>query len=175
MGKIAILGLGQSLALYEPDNYDTSIGVNDIWRHHKTPYVVCLDHPNVFLKWQDRLKVINECRPTRFYSQIVRWDTHPAFQQITLYPGYPEKHIDIDLPHFYKSFCSPYVSVQIAYKYLDATEIDIYGVDLVNHPHLDRNLCAKIKIHFGHLFTALRKKDVKIQVYGQGILKSLVQ
>ena len=173
MGAIAILGLGQSLNLFDPEGYDTTIGVNDIWRHYKSNYVVCLDHPNVFLKWQDRLKVINECRPKKFYSQIVRWDTHPAFQQITLYPGYPEKHIDISQPHFYKSFCSPFVAVQIAYKYFDATEIDIYGVDLVNHPNLDRVLCSKIKIHFTHLFNALRQKDVKINVFGHGILKNI--
>jgi hypothetical protein len=165
MGMVAVLGLGDSLKEYEGG---FAIGVNDIWRYVETEAVVVLDYERVFTP--DRLKVIKLCKPEAFYSQIVAWDIRPDFRKIDLIPGYPDHAVDLDLAGFYKSFCSPFVAVQIAFKIYKAEEIHLYGVDLVNHPHLDFNICQKIKLHFANLRKALTAKGCQFIVHGKGIL-----
>ena len=169
--RIAILGMGDSLKEYHPDEYDFAIGVNDIWRYVKTKYVVCLDHRKVFTA--DRISVIDDCKPVAFYSQIVNWDTRPDFVKIDLLPGYPDNFCQLETKAFHKSFCSPFVACQIAYKYHKADEIHLFGVDMVNHPHLDIELCDKIKIHFKNLKTSLLDKNCPLIIHGEGILKDI--
>ena len=77
MGKIAVIGLGESWKLYKEEEYDLSIGVNDVWRNVKTDVLVCVDPRKNFTA--DRLKTIDESKPTAFYSQIVNWDSRPDF------------------------------------------------------------------------------------------------
>jgi hypothetical protein len=170
MGKIAVLGLGESIKLYTPD-YDLTIGVNDIWQFVKTDVVVCLDNPSAFNS--DRLKVINDCTPMAFYSQMVVWDTRPDFQKIALTDDYPNNVCRLDLPKYYKSYCSPFVAVQIAWKAYFADEIHLFGVDLLSHPNLTGELCTKIKLHFKNLKTALTENNCKLVIHGSGILKDL--
>jgi hypothetical protein len=170
MAKIAVLGLGPSLNSYTSD-YDLSIGVNDIWRFIKTDVVVCLDNPSAFKP--DRLKAINECTPMAFYSQMVVWDTRKDFVKLNLLDGYPDNLVQFDTPALHKSYCSPFVACQIAYKYYFADEIHLFGVDLTSHPHLDKLLCAKIITHFRNLKTALTQKGCDLIVHGEGILKDL--
>ncbi len=169
--KISILGLGPSLALFIKDDYDICIGVNDIWRSVETDIVVCLNPRKDFTP--DRLKYIDGCKPQVFYSQIVAWDTRPDFRKINILPGYPDVFCKLDDPAFQKSYCSPFVAAQIGWKYYDASEIHLFGVDMINHPHLDQQLCGKIKMHFRHLKTALLGKNCIFVVHGDGILKDL--
>lgn len=169
--KIAVLGLGNSLSLFHKEDYEISIGVNDIWRFVKTDAVVCLDHAKVFK--YDRLKVINECTPDAFFSQIVNWDIKKNFVKLNLHSQYPENICRLDTPQYEKSFCSPFVAAQIAYREYDANEIHIFGVDMVNHPHLDARLCIRIRKHFVNLKTALNQKNCKMIIYGNGILKDI--
>ena len=168
MGIVAVLGLGHSINLYNPDDYEISIGVNDIWKFHKTTAIVCLDYPKVFTP--DRLKVINESTPDKFYSQIVIWDTRKDFQKINIIPGYPDKICNINTPDYQKSYCSPFVACQIAFKIYKATEIHLYGVDMLNHPNLKKDICVIIKKHFNNLNVALLEKGCKLTVFGNGIL-----
>jgi len=168
--RISVLGLGPSLESYNSD-FDLSIGVNDIWRFVKTDVVVCLDNPSVFKP--DRLKVINECTPKAFYSQMVVWDTRKDFVKINLLPGYPDNIVQFGTPSLHKSLCSPFVACEIAYKYYFADEIHLFGVDLINHPHLDQTLCNKIKIHFKNLKVALNQKGCDLIIHGEGILKNI--
>ena len=169
--KIAILGLGSSWRLFKKEDYDLSIGVNDVWRNVKTDVLVCLDHAKVFS--YDRLKVINESKPKAFYSQIVNWDFRPEFRKLDFYSQYPELVCNLNEAKYEKSFCSPFVAAQIAFKEYGATEIHIFGVDLINHPHLDSRLCARIKKHFINLKTALTKENCKLIIHGEGILKDI--
>jgi hypothetical protein len=169
--KIAVLGLGPSLELFIKDDYDLSIGVNDIWRYVNTDVVVCLNPAKDFTA--DRLKFIQESKPQAFYSQIVNWDFRTDFKKINIASGYPDVSCNLDLPVFQKSFCSPFVAVQVAYKIYRATEIHLFGIDMTNHPHLDHALCAKIKMHFKHLKYALKSKNCTFVVHGDGILKDL--
>ena len=88
--KIAVLGLGTSLELFVKQDYDLCIGVNDIWRYVDTDVVVCLDNEKAFTP--GRLRVINECHPKAFYSQIVNWDYRSDFRKIDILPGYPDTY-----------------------------------------------------------------------------------
>jgi len=169
--KIAVLGLGPSLEEFIKEDYDLCIGVNDIWRYVDTDAVVCLDQRKVFNA--DRLKYIDECKPKAFYSQIVNWDTRSDFHKIDFLPGYPDHVCHLDRREYQKSYCSPFVGVQIAFKVYSADEVHLFGIDLLDHPHLDRILCAKIKRHFKNLKAALLDKNCPLIVHGEGILKDI--
>jgi hypothetical protein len=168
---IAVLGLGPSLNLFRAEEFELSIGVNDIWRHHHTDVIVCLDKFSAFTP--ERLKVIQNSKPKAFYSQMVIWDTRPDFVKINLQLGYPDRICTVETSVFWKSFCSPFVACQVAYWHYGATEIHVFGVDLVNHPHLDQPLCGRIKVHFKHLKVALALKGCEMIIHGDGILKDL--
>jgi hypothetical protein len=166
--KIAVLGTGPSVDLFDPIDYDLWIGVNDIWKFVATDVIVCLDNKKRFTP--ERMAVINRSTPHAFYSQIVEWDTRDDFKKISITPGYPDQVVDLSLPSYAKSYCSPFVAVQIAFKVYGAKEIHLYGVDLVNHPHLNGELCKKIKVHFRNLKRALVEQGCQMVVYGNGIL-----
>ena len=168
--KIAVLGLGGSLNEFNPDNFDMSVGVNDIWRYHRCEAVVCLDRRQNFTA--DRMGVIDECRPFDFYSHLACYKERPDFRPIEILSSYPDVTCDVTLRQFQRSFCSPFVAVQIAYRYYNAAEIHIFGVDLLNHPKLNNDLCDKIKRHFINLKKALDGKCTLI-VHGDGILKNI--
>lgn len=172
MGKIACLGLGSSINLFDPSQYELSVGVNDIWRYYHTEAVVCLDKRQSFT--QDRMRYIDECEPQAFYSQMVIYDTRPEFIKINLAPGYPDGSCNIDTPYLQKSFCSPFVAVQIAWKYYFADEVHLYGVDLIDHPHLNKDICTRIKIHFQNLKNSLKVHNCQLIVHGSGILVDLL-
>ena len=170
--KIAILGLGYSLTDFNSEEFDLSIGVNDIWRIVKSDIVCCFNHPNDFIP--DRLIVIQDCKPQAFFSQMVIWNTRPDFVKINILPGYPaDRYCDLNLTDYYKSFCSPFIAVQIAFKVYHATEIHLFGCDMNNHPNLNGSICDKIKIHFINLKTALNLKNCPLIIHGQGILKDI--
>jgi hypothetical protein len=112
MGKIAVLGLGPSLSEFKAEEYEVSIGVNDIWRYIKTDVVVCLDYQRAFTA--ERWRYIEDSRPKAFYSQIVQYDTRPDFVKIDLAPGYPDHACNLNTKYLQKSFCSPFVAAQVA-------------------------------------------------------------
>ena len=169
--KVAVLGLGPSLSHYTGEDYDLSIGVNDIWRKVKTEVVVCLDHAKIFKP--DRLRWINECIPVAFFSQIVNWDTKKGFENISFKMHYPSSTVDLYSKKYEKSYCSPFVACQIAFREYGAEEIHLFGVDMTNHPHLNPHICTKIKHHFVLLKQALEKEGCKFVVHGDGILKGI--
>lgn len=168
---IAVLGLGASLKEFDPSKFDLSIGVNDIYRSIKTDVVVCLNHSRSF--GSDRLRYINDCTPKAFFSQIVNWDYRADFRKIDFIPLYPNNFCQLETKEYHKSFCSPFVAVQIAYKEYGAKEIHLFGVDMINHPNLDKAVCEYIKIHFKNLALALRDRGCAFIVHGKGILKEI--
>jgi hypothetical protein len=170
--KIAILGTGYSLSEFNAADFDLSIGVNDIWRLVKSDVVVCINPVKDFTP--ERYKVIHECKPQAFYSQIVNYDTRPDFVKIDIIDGYgAERYVNLDVPGYYKSYCSPFVAVQIAFKVYHAEEIHIFGVDMTNHPHLNGQLCGKIRTHFINLKAALTLKGCQLIIHGNGILANI--
>jgi hypothetical protein len=148
------------------------VGVNDIWRFVDTEAVVCLDYAKAFTA--DRWKYINESNPKAFYSHLVAYDIRPDFVKINLAPGYPDGGCNLDTQYIQKSFCSPFVAVQIAWRYYFADEVHLFGVDLINHPNLTGEIPGKIKVHFQNLKNALKEKNCQLIVYGSGILTDLL-
>ncbi|MDX9789253.1 MAG: hypothetical protein WDA29_10425 [Flavobacteriaceae bacterium] len=170
MEKVAVLGIGPSLHLFDPQDFDLLIGVNDIWRFVETEVVVCLDHAVRFsLK---RLRVIEKCQPKAFYSQIQSWHKKKGFEKIELYSQYPDTKVNILGEKYEKSYCSPFVACQIAFREYRAKEIHLFGVDMINHPHLTGSMLPRIVRHFKNLQSALRPHS-RIIVYGDGILRGL--
>ena len=173
MNKVAVLGTGCSVKEFDPKEFDWSIGVNDIWKYVHTNDIVCLNPRKDFTP--DRMKIIDESTPEHFWSQIVNYDYRPDFRKIDILPGYPETHCSLDgFPwKMNKSYCSPFVACQVAYFYYAAHEIHLFGVDMVAHPHLNGDLCGKIKTHFINLKAALKQKNCELIVHGSGILKDI--
>ncbi len=168
--KIAILGLGESIREYN-GGFDETIGVNDIWRIVHTDHVVCVDFPERFTA--DRLDIINKCCPKRFYSHLNEWSKRPDFHRIELQPYYPNHICQLNIPAIPKSMCSPFIAAAIAFKYHDAGEIHLFGVDLVNHPNLKNDTVAKIKTHFINLRDAMAPHNARLIVHGNGALRSV--
>lgn len=171
MGKIAVLGLGESLSLYGGDM--AAIGVNDIWSKYKSDYVVCLDTKSRFD--QKRLDIIESCEPIKFYSQLRCWENKKTYEEIYLQIAYPKYVCQLDTDKLPKSLCSPFVAAAIAYKYFKADEIHLFGVDMVDHPLLKGENLDKIILHFSNLNAALKQKGVKLIVHGNGVLQNVLQ
>jgi hypothetical protein len=170
MGVCVVLGLGPSLGLYIPKG-EFTIGVNDIWTYYSTDVVVCLDKRGAFTA--DRLRTIDTCKPKAFYSQMACWDRRTDFKQISFLNYYPEAKCDLSSWHLQKSYCSPFVAVQIAFKFYGATRIELYGVDLIGHSNLKPDMCQSIKRHFINLKKALTDEGCELIIHGEGILKDI--
>jgi hypothetical protein len=169
--KIAVLGLGESLASFEPNGYDLTIGVNDIWCRVQTDHIVCVDRQERFTP--ERLATIKASKPQRFYTQLPEWQYRPDYFAIALQEGYPSYVCQLDLNALPKSLCSPFVAAAVAYKFHDAKEIHLYGVDLRTHPHLHDSSTTRIFQHFCNMQLALYSKGCRIVVHGQGLLLPL--
>jgi hypothetical protein len=172
MGKIAVLGLGESLAEYtQAGGWDYTIGVNDIWRAVQTDAVVCVDKRERFT--EERLAVIDASRPQRFYTHLPEWHSRPDAYPIELQEMFPDYVCQLHTGKVPKSMCSPFVAAAIAFMYHGATEIHLYGVDMVSHPHLKDQMVAKIVKHFKALKVALTMDGCQLHVHGNGVLKAL--
>ena len=168
--KIAVLGLGPSVVEFmaQPKAYQETIGVNDNWRFWHTDYLVCLDRKE---KFNDvRRKVIDESRPRHFYTHLDEWQDRADYRPITLQFGYPQHECVLEGEALPKSLCSPFVACAIAYKLLGANELHMFGVDLVDHPHLRDVSVKHIVKHFVNLQRALILKGARIVVHGKGML-----
>jgi len=172
MGKsIAVLGLGPSLSLYEDGKYGLTIGVNDIWKNIETDVVVCVDKRNRFN--DERMKTIDECTPKAFYSHLEDYEERKDYVKIELQPDYPRYVCQLEIPSYPKSLCSPFVACAVAYKVYKATEIHLFGVDMLDHPHLNGSSCSRITVHFRNLLIALRQGGSDLIIHGDGILRKL--
>ncbi len=167
MAKIAVLGLGESLSLYDKEGFDLSIGCNDIWSRVKTDYVVCVDEPARFSP--ERLRAIEACRPLSFYSHLDSWAYREDFVKITLQPDFPKYVCQLDIPDLPKSLCSPFIACAVAYRFHNPSEIHLYGVDLLTHPQLSKSI-ERIRLHFRNLKIELAKKGIPLIIHGKGAL-----
>lgn len=165
-----MLGLGPSLELYK-GGYDLTIGVNDIWSRVQTDHIVCVDEPARFTP--ERMETINASKPQRFYTHLDSWSHRSDIFRIELQPNYPNYICLLNTLTVPKSLCSPFVAAAVAYKFHDADEIHLYGVDLVNHPLLHPQSVIKIVLHFKHLKMALKSAGCRMVIHGEGVLTPL--
>lgn len=126
---IHVIGLGETAADFIPDGSPT-IGVNDV---QGCDYQVCVDRPSAFT--MERLEIIKSLKPKQFFTHLPDWDRYHSTTQLVL------KNINA-LDGRWAAFTpnsnnSPFVACAVAYKYLGATEIRLWGVDFNTHTHLN--------------------------------------
>ena len=162
MKTINVLGLGPSLPHYKPDS-NITIGVNDIWKHHKTEYVVCVDVPKRFDK--QRLKTIIECRPIEFFTCYPKdWNGLRDISGLRLAPIRGSVGTLTDKKQICFSNNSAFVATVMAY-HLGAKLIILHGVDFTGHKDLSEPIIQKRAIgDFVKLFFALDTLGVKLMV-----------
>ncbi len=165
---VDILGLGESLALY--DNAENiRFGVNDIMKRVRVDYVVCVDKMDAF-KAERLMDIMNHVNYLGFVSHLKEWEFMPDFYKIDLQKRYPGQVADLDLVAIPKSCFSPYVAVGLAWKMFKPTKIRFFGVDMINHPNL-HNQTDRIKKDWRAMVLALAHKGCEVEVWGDGILK----
>jgi hypothetical protein len=152
---IEILGLGESLSEYQP-NENLTIGVNDIHSRIKTDYVVCVDNFEAFTK--ERLNTILKSQCKGFYSQLECWRNIPNFKRIELH-----RLAKLTDEKFRYSNNSTFVACVLAYK-LGAKKIILWGVDFRTHQNFKGNSYTKAIEDFKQLKKDLHKLDCKLIV-----------
>lgn len=172
--KFDVLGLGESISRYVHTGNQT-IGVNDIWKYHKTDYVVCVDLPEKFT--EERLNTILESDTAAFITQLNEW--MPYFHQclirfwkIDFAPGRGSlEKLDSDLICYSNN--STYIACIMAWK-LGAKELYLYGVDFKTHKNFkDASLERALK-DFKQLYQALTRRGVKMYVTAESRLSEFI-
>ena len=163
--QVDILGLGESVELFIPSD-NITFGVNDIYRIFPVDFLVCIDSPNRFTP--ERLEIIKWSTPNAFISHCWEYRGRNDYMKIELMErtGLP---IDLDGEKINVSVFSPYVATIVAYKMFEPEVINLYGVDMTNHPNLFC-LGGKIRSDWSLLRKALNERGVKVNVFGNGIL-----
>lgn len=77
--------------------------------------------------------------------------------------------IDLDGDKINVSVFSPFVATIVAYKMFEPEVINLYGVDMTNHPHLSAK-AEKIRSDWFPLKKALNERGVEVNVFGNGLL-----
>ena len=165
-----VLGLGESLSEYTwTDN--KKIGVNDIYNHVCVDYLVLIDKPERFTN--ERLNVILESTPDKFYTHLTEWRTLISnYQEIKL--AGPRGSIEnIEGNDVCYSNNSTYVAVVLAYK-MGATEINIFGADFNTHPNFKSSMLEIAIDDFKQLFLYLKSKGIIINASEGSRLKELI-
>jgi hypothetical protein len=138
--KINVIGMGATHKYFNEKTDGLSIGVNDVYRHHRTNFLLCLDPPdrdlNEFIHIRrdhrmDMFSVIENSDPEIFFSNLDQWSHKDTFSRIQI------NHIPGDLHTIETEFLptaydSPFTAAVIAYK-LGAKNIILYGVDFTSH------------------------------------------
>lgn len=130
-----IVACGDSAKDWIPRGH--SIGCNDAWKWGKpTDSLVVCNRPQNFTP--ERLKFITEAKPKTFYSHKGNWAyAFPDWQKIRLteWTGEVMPRINRfplqDRPVYYSNTIT-FVALSLCYQ-LGATEIIMWGCDLVNH------------------------------------------
>lgn len=156
---VNIIACGDSAKYWDGSGF--SIGVNDAAKWgHKLNCLLVANHPQKFP--QDRLEIIKRSQPEKFISQIESWKTYfPNMERIKLrsWDGHFYKET------FFHTDTSPTIAMDYARK-LGATEIILWGVDLVDHKIYN--------VHNPQSKTELRQiKQITEALRGEGIQVSL--
>jgi hypothetical protein len=162
MNECYVLGLGESLSDYTPQEKDICFGVNDIWRECKTEYVVCLEKPKIQRSiTRDRLDIIKSCYPSVFYTNETGWEKYhnKRVQRISLNRNFKISHDTICC-----SNNSPFVACAIASRH-GFDSIVLYGVDFNNHWQLTgKKITDKIINDYSRLNEVLLQKNITLYI-----------
>lgn len=165
---VSVIGCGDSAKDWNKVPVDLSIGVNDCVKHgHEVDYLVVVNsplkfHPRLDNKYTDRLKVITDSKPKRFFCHNTNWRKWVPNAELlgfkTFIGTYRKGRV-------YCSKTSPFVAITLAAS-LGATDIIIWGVDMVNH-HTYSPGKRGFNIEFEYyklLFEQLQQTGVKVWI-----------
>lgn len=171
--KVSIVGCGDSAKHWFKEPCDMSVGVNDCVKFgHEVDYLVVVNSPLKFFptvknNHQDRIKTIAKSKPKKFYSHSGNWKQYfPTQELISMRPfnGF------YNPGRVYHTKTSPFVAITLAAK-LGATEIIIWGVDMLTHHKFSAQAHQRHQGDFttelGYyqmLFEALEKHGVKCYI-----------
>jgi hypothetical protein len=164
--KVSVIGCGDSAKDWNKVLVDLSIGVNDSWKFgHPTDYLVVVNspfkfHPRLNNKYTDRLKVITDSKPKRFFCHNANWKKwFPKAELLgfkTFIGTYRKGRV-------YSSKTSPFVAITLAAS-LGATDIILWGIDMVNHQDYSpgkRGFSVELD-YYRMLFEQLEQCGVKV-------------
>jgi len=128
---VNIIGLGATGADFKPDG-NITIGVNDV---PNCDYYVCVDKPKAFLENRMWRIIYHGCNSKIFFTQVAEWADYLPIKKIELKAVHA--HNNRWNEFIPSSNNSPFVACGVAYKYFNATEIYLYGVDFNDHPNIN--------------------------------------
>ncbi|MBP9725657.1 MAG: hypothetical protein KBE37_12700 [Bacteroidia bacterium] len=151
---INVVGCGATANEFKGD-WETVICVND------APIVccaavVCVDRP-------ERFSIIrrNKIRghiAKDFFSQFTEWAAETIKIELKAIHAHNNRWNEF-IP---SSNNSPFVACGVAYKYFNATEIRLWGVDMLDHPHLNGAMREQSVKDFQLLQKILNEKGCRI-------------
>lgn len=155
--KFLIVGCGPSAWNFRPGrDYDKIIGVNDASRWCNCDELVVVNSQSTFP--EERWQFIRDFKGT-IHTHLSEEEL-PVKTSTKFLLG--EKHrCCLDCPEVDYSFDSPYIAILIAYRQ-GAKEIDLIGVDFINHPHLEKRI-SHIQRDYNKLNESLRGKGVVLK------------
>lgn len=176
---VSIVACGESAKDWNKIPVDLSIGVNDAWKFgFPTDYLVVVNspfkfHPRLDNKYTDRLKVITDSKPKRFFCHNINWKKWlPKAELLSFRPfigTYRKGRI-------YSSKTSPFVAITLAAS-LGAKEIILWGIDMTNHQTYSPGKRG-FNIEFEYyklLFEQLQQAGVKVWIGDQNtVLKGIL-
>lgn len=158
---IFVLGLGETLKYFKDFDKD-AIGVNDIWKHVETKYIMCLDSKTSFT--HERLKRIRTSWPDIFYSHLKEWEPHfkSHFQKLPLVMGQDKAGGSFEPGKLYYSTNTTFTACSLA-----ATQgyknIVMYGADFNTHPNIKGpNQIKTVLTHFKWLNDNLKPLGINL-------------
>jgi hypothetical protein len=166
--EIDVLGLGESLALFDVKRVNKRIGVNDINEFYNVDYKVVVDRPSAFEL--NRIINIRNNENSIFLSQFDEWKPILSSPEkfIKIQPSYAGCVNSLLNPKC--SITSVFVACCVAAS-LKPDVINLYGADFINHPHLSQDhKRSRILKDFVELKRELGYLNIKLKVYGDGIL-----
>lgn len=161
-----IVGCGESAEQWVPRGH--SVGVNDSWKWGKpTDSLLVCNRPTNFN--EQRLRVITNSKPSAFYSHKSNWAyAFPDWKKVRLIPWYGTL-INFKEPVAYSSNTSPFIALSLAYN-LGATEIIMWGVDMINHKtfHEQNPETKKEVVVYMDLIRCLNEQGVSVYLGARG-------
>lgn len=170
---VSIIGCGDSAKEWFKTPCDLSIGVNDCVKFgHQVNHLVVVNsplkfHPKVSNNYVNRFKTITDSKPERFFCHNSNWKPYfPKYELLSLrtFIGTYKKD------RIYSAKTSPFVAVTLAVS-LGATEIILFGVDMINHHKFSAqadkkhqsDFCTELD-HYRLLFEGLDDNGIKVYI-----------
>lgn len=155
---VNVIGLGATAQEFKPDG-NITIGVNDV---QGCDYQVIVDRQKAFSgeRFERILNHVLSDKCKKLFSQLDEWFLFDDFELLQLKAVHA--HNNRWNEFIPSSNNSPFVACGVAYKYFGATEIRLWGVDMLDHPHLNGAMREQSVKDFQLLQKILNEKGCRI-------------